>query len=347
MMPDASELKRDFLVAGEAAPVLRIPLDGRTGLPSARPVFEGGDGALGRASVAIGVFDGLHLGHRELLRRMEEDASARGAASVAVTFDPDPDAVLPGQGTPHLMEAGARIDALARSGVDAVVVVPFTPELASLDHAAFFEDVLFPRLDVASIHVGSDFRLGAGGRSTVDVIAGWCSGRGVSVTGHELVRDDGEPVSATRIRRAVAAGDMGTARRELGRRYVVRGRVGRGRGDGTGMGFPTANVRFAPGIQLPMDGVYGGLALVDGTVWPSAVNVGIPPMFADDARSASLEANLLGFSGDLYGREIAVAFDERFRPSVVFEGLDDLVSTVRGDIGRVRRTFGERGVALS
>lgn len=334
MMPAHGELVRDFLAAPAAAPVTALAdYQRRTPRPA--------------ASITIGVFDGVHAGHRELIARTVADARARGALACAVTFDPDPDEVLSSHPARRLMDPADRLAALAATGVDLVLVVPFTRELAALDHARFFEDVLGPVLDVRAVHVGSDFRLGAGGVSTVPVIRDWAAARGIEVTGHELVLDDGLPVSATRIRARLAAGDLAGARAELGRRYLVRGLVEAGRGQGTGMGFPTANIRVDARLQMPADGVYAGLALVDGWVWPAAVNVGVPPTYRDVPGAGALEANLIGFTGNIYGTKVSLAFDRFLRPSATFDSTEELISTVLGDIDRIRTALGEEGVRLA
>lgn len=289
--------------------------------------------------VAIGVFDGCHRGHQTLLAEARADAHERGVACVAVTFDPDPDVVLSAHPARKLMTTSDRLAALVMQA-DQVVVVPFTRELAACDHVAFFEDVLADHLDIRAVHVGADFKLGARGASTVSVMRAWGAPRGIEVVGHDLLLDGVRPICATRIRAHIAAGDMGSAAFELGRHYMVRGRVGHGRGQGTGMGFPTANIEVGPTIQLPADGVYAGYALVGTSVWPAAINVGVPPMFAGDAASARLEANLLGCSGDLYGAELAIVFDRRLRASEHFANIDELVVAVRGDIEAVREQFG-------
>ena len=228
-----------------------------------------------------------------------------------------------------------------------VAVVPFTRQLAALDHVAFFEGVLAPYLDIRAIHVGSDFRLGARGASTVPIIADWGTQKGIAVTGHDLILDGDVPITATRIRSLIARGDVDSARRLLGRRPMLRGQVGPGRGQGTGMGFPTANVEVPGYAQMPADGVYAGFAEVDGAVWPAAINAGVPPMFADSVKSARLEANLIGFSGDLYDKKVAIAFDRLLRPSHSFESVDALIEAVNRDIETVREQFGTSPVRIA
>lgn len=320
MREELERLRDDFLLR-DGAPV--VGLDDVPGR------------GLGACSIAIGAFDGFHIGHARLIAEAVDDARSRGVSCVAVTFDPDPDCVVGPGPSLKLLGSSGRLRALAASGVDAVLVVPFTAELAALDHAAFFERVLAAAMNVVSVHVGSDFRLGRGGASTVDVMAAWGAAHGVDIVGHDLVLDGGRCVCATRIRAALSEGRLDEARRELGRRPMIEGVVGPGRGQGAGMGFPTANVAVPSGMQMPADGVYSAYALVDGAAWPAAVNVGIPPMFASSSASSRLEANLLGFTGDLYGKRMAIAFDCFLRPSVRFASTEELIETVLADISHV------------
>lgn len=348
---DADKLRRAFLIggAGEPAPVWRLAVDPATGTGSiaAGSAQEPAGGLPVACAVSIGAFDGLHEGHRALIAHLIEDARAQGLPAVAVTFDPDPDQVLPGTPAKRLLTANDRLRALAASGVDAVAVVPFTPELAALDHEAFFTRVLGPVLNVRAVHVGEDFRLGRGGASTVPVIAAWGAARGIAVSGHRLVRDGDLPVSATRIRRLLDQGRTLEAACELGRGYAVPGRVEHGRGQGTGMGFPTANIAVDAALQLPADGVYAGAVLAGGSAWPAAINAGLPPLFADDARSAHLEANLLGFSGDLYGQPVRVLFLERLRPMRAFPSVEALIAEVKRNIEQVRAAYGDEAVSCA
>ena len=334
-MLSQKELHVTFFVDGPGAPVLRLD----------ELVSKGHE--FGRASIAIGAFDGVHVGHQALLSCAVADAHARGIKAYAVTFDPDPDCVLPGTPALKLMSSADRIHALAQSGVDGVIVVPFTAELAALSFQAFFADVLGHAMEIASIHVGRDFKLGRQGLGTVDAISAWGASRGIDVVPHKLVVQRGQAVTATRIRAAIAAGHVEKARGLLGRPYMIQGDVAAGRGEGSGMGFPTANLAVPAGIQVPADGVYEGIALVDGTAYPAAVNVGLPPTYAANAASAHMEANLIGFTGDLYGRSIALAFTRFLRPSRVFDSLDELIATVEGNIHDVIDNLGECGVKLS
>ena len=284
---------------------------------------------LGAASIAIGVFDGVHRGHRELIEALVRDARAHGCKAVVVTFDPDPDVVVSPSPAQKLMTTADRLHALAQTGVDAVVAVPFTPEVAALDHVGFLT-LLSRVVDIRSIRVGSDFRLGRGGASGVAEMRVWGSEHGVDVYGHDLLCEGGEAICATRIRHELGQGHVELAAELLGRPYMLRGGVIRGRHEGSGMGFPTANLQVPDGIQVPADGV----------------NVGLPPTYADDAASSHLEANLIGYTGDLYGASVSLAFTRWLRPSRVFESLDELISTVEGNIEDIRHNLGEQGVGI-
>ena len=328
MSADIRLLRRDFLWHGSAAPVYRLD----TGALPDKPIA---------CSICIGAFDGLHLGHRRLLGLTIADARDRGVPAVAVTFDPDPDCVVGPGPAPKLMASADRIAGLASSGVDAVLVVPFDDRLAALGHAEFFRRALMPILDVRSVHVGSDFRLGSGGTGTVDVLAAWGASVGVDVMGHDLVLDDGAPITATRIRWLLASGDLDAVERELGRNYFIRGTVVTGRGEGTKMGFPTANIRVPGHIQRPAAGVYAGFALEGGNAWPAAINVGVPPMFEGEKGAAELEANFLGFDGDLYGSDIALLFCKLLRPQHRFDSVEELIAAVKANIEDVRELYGD------
>lgn len=330
---DINELRRDFMVHGLTAPVYRLD---RAPLPPSGL----------ECVIAIGAFDGVHRGHHELLERTVQDARSRGIAAVAVTFDPDPDCVVTDRPAPKLLSVRDRLAALGASGVDAVLVVPFDERVAAMDHDAFFRRVLAPVLTVKSVHVGSDFRLGAHGASTVDVITAWGIQNGIIVHGHNLLCDGESPITSTRIRSLLADGELDAATRELGRRYFVRGTVQAGRGEGSKMGFPTANIRLPRYIQRPQAGVYAGFALDGTTAWPAAINVGVPPTFAGEQGVAELEANFLGFSGDLYDEDISILFCHQLRGQCKFDSMDELISTIKGNIEDVRGMYGEEKLDL-
>lgn len=300
---------------------------------------EGGAAArpFAGASCAIGVFDGVHEGHRYLLERVCREARERGTAAVAVTFDTDPDELFRPQGLKKLVANGDRLALLAESGVDHVVALPFTREFAALPPERFLADV-FGGAEPALIQVGSDFRFGAKAAGTVGDLAAWGARAGTEVRAVDLLAADGAPVTATRIRGLLAHGSIEEANRLLGRPYFMRGTVEPGRGEGADMGIRTANLHVPDMLRALGDGVYAAWAVVGGARYKAAVNVGVAATFADRA-TATVEAHLLDFEGDLYGADVTVEFLHWLRPMRTFDSIDELVSTVQSNITWVRENL--------
>lgn len=313
-----------------------------------RAIWNGGEGAALTASVcALGAFDGVHVGHRALVEATVAEARSLGVPAIAVTFDPDPADVLAGpRPSTELLPIADRIRVLLALGLDGVLVVPFTAELAATSHADFMASWLVPAAHPASVHVGTDFRMGRGGAGDVTALSEVGARIGMAVRPHDLVRSLGETVSATRVRGLVRSGDVEGAARLLRRYHAVSGTVVHGRGDGTAFGFPTANVECDAAACLPAEGVYAAVALVDGHAWPAAVNVGKPVTFGGERGAAFMEATLVGFSGNLYDRPATVCFVTWLREPRKFASLDELERTVLGNIEWVRRYVGAGEVSL-
>lgn len=302
-----------------------------------------------RAVCAIGAFDGVHVGHRALIERARVEARQRGDELVIVTFSPDPSVVLcPEHPQKMLLADEGRLGILhSIEGVDRVVVLDFTAELAALPYERFVRETLGGLVDLDAIVVGSDFRLGAGGEGTVDSLAELGRARGFDVIGMELLDEGGAPVTATRIRALLGEGRVEAAAGLLGRCHFVTGEVVRGRGEGTGFGFPTANVCVPAALCLPAEGVYAGYVTHGDTAWPAAINVGKPRSFSPGEEGAPfLEATLLGFEGDLYGAVVDVSFVRWLREPRTFSSIGELERVVLGNVSWVRATLGERGIAL-
>ena len=299
----------------------------------------------GGVVAAMGVFDGLHLGHRSLLEQAKLEAYAKGTQFVVVTFDPDPSDVLSSAMTArHLLNGEDRVRGLLGLGADAVLVLRFTPDVASLAPDAFVRDVLLREVRPVGVHVGENFRFGYGAQGTTEVLEELGRTYGFSVHAHKLVEGAGEPVSATRIRALLEHGDLDMANDLLQRCHYVRGKVEHGRGEGTSFGFPTANVRCPSSVCMPAKGVYGCYVTFGRKRWPAAVNVGTPPTFVKGGGSmpeAFLEANLVGFEGDLYGEDVAVSFVAWLRGSKVFKSIAELERTVLSNIDWVRTNLGD------
>lgn len=350
----ACRLARESLVAAAPPTAATIPFE-LDGALSGRVLLPSGEKDLGVGPwvCAIGAFDGLHLGHRELLAHARGEADARGCRLAAVTFSPDPADVLVGvKPATTLLTCAERQRGLLALGADAVIVFDFTRELAAFDHAAFMRRGLCALLDVRAVVVGADFRLGAGGAGGVGALSEVGRVDGFDVIGLDLLDVDGAPVTATRIRGLVRAGRVEAAAGLLGRCHAVTGHIEHGRGEGTSFGFPTANVMVDASACVPEQGVYAALVALGppsapAGIWPAAVNVGLPPTFAEGAsgvegasRRTLLEANLIGFEGDAYGLEAHVTFVRWLRDSRPFSSLDELERTVLGNIDWCARSLG-------
>ena len=292
------------------------------------------------AVVVLGAFDGVHVGHRALVKNAIDEARSRLLPCVVVTFDPDPANVV-GKGScgSRLLRTADRCNGLLSLGADYIVVYSFTPELASLAPRAFVESVLCQTICPASIHVGQNFRFGHRGAGDVNTLQSLGHEYGFGVHATKLLHAGGAPVSASRIRELLGGGMLGEANDLLGRSHWVRGEVVHGRGEGTAFGFPTANVVFPREECLPKDGVYACYVIKDNSAWPAAANVGAPPSFCS-SKEQFLEANLIGFSGDLYGAEVTVTFEAWLRDSRKFDSLEELKDVVLKNIEWVKRHLG-------
>jgi riboflavin kinase / FMN adenylyltransferase len=268
--------------------------------------------------VAIGTFDGVHLGHREVIR----------GADTVLTFDPHPLAVLRPEAAPKLIDTfPVKRDLIAELGVEELVVIPFDREFASLEAEDFVDSVLIERLEAEEVSVGENFRFGKKARGTPDLLRA----AGLKTREAALVEVDGESVSSSHIRGLVAAGEVQLASRFLGRPFVLEGEVVTGDMRGRELGVPTAN--FVPDERhvCPGHGVYAATA--DGH--PAAVSVGVRPTF-ETGRGLLVEAHLIDFDGDLYGRTMRVAFLERIRGEQRFDSTDALVDQMLRDVETAR-----------
>ena len=301
--------------------------------------FDDVPGDLGATVVTIGNFDGVHLGHQHVLRQARSTAEQLGVRKVVVvTFDPHPIAVLrPEHAPPTLTTITDRLRLLEHAGVDAVLVVPFDRDIAAWTPEEFIDRVLVGSLGARGVVVGGNFRFGNRAAGDVALLRTAGETRGFMVEGVAL--DGGPQVwSSTYIRNCLSAGDVAGAAEALGRPFTVRGVVVRGDQRGRELGYPTANVPTPVDGAAPADGVYAGrLTRLDtGETYPAAISVGTNPTF-DGERERRVESYVLDRDDlELYGVEVEVAFVERLRGMVKFEGIDALVETMHGDVRRAR-----------
>jgi riboflavin kinase/FMN adenylyltransferase len=299
-------------------------------------------GGPGGTAVAIGVFDGVHLGHRAILERARALARARSRPCVVMSFDPHPDVVLARgdfHSPPPLTPLGEKRARLAELGVDAFEVLPFTRELAALEPEAFVERHLVRPLAPFALVVGEGFALGRGRSGTVERLRAIGTGQGFEVEAVPLVIVGGAPVSSTRIRALLAEGRVADAGRLLGRRYQLVGTVVTGDGRGRHLGYPTANLRLHEERQLPGDGIYAVLVSLSGEGGgrPAAMSIGMRPTF--DGQVRTLEVHMLDWHGDLVGRELEVEFVAWLRPELRFESTEELVAAMDRDVAETRRVL--------
>jgi len=292
---------------------------------------------VGSSVVTVGFFDGVHLGHREVIRRTVEAAKERDARSVAVTFDRHPREILTPGEEPRLLTTVERKARLIEAcGTDVLVVLEFTKEFSQISAEDFARDVLVGGLHAVHARVGANFSFGHRAAGNVETLREVGAPLGMIADEVELFTIDGRVVSSSSIREALAAGDLGWPRTALGRRYAVDGEVVSGAGRGKGLGYPTANLRTWPRLLLPGQGIYAGLAeLEDGSRYVAAIDVGTNPTFGTEP--LHVEAFLLDFQNDeLRGDTLTVEFWERLRDEVKFDSVDELVAAIAEDVERTR-----------
>ena len=290
-----------------------------------------------RACVAtVGNFDGVHVGHAAIVRRLVEMARRKGVPAVVVTFDPHPAQILrPDRVPPPLTTPARRAELLLALGVDAVFVQPVDAAVVAIAAEDFYGGLLRGRLAVQGLVEGADFHFGAGRRGTVTLLAELCRADGVELVTIEAVEHEGAAVSSSRLRRLIGAGCIAEANAILTAAYRCSGEVIRGAQRGRGLGFPTANLASLATL-VPGPGVYACRATVadDARSWPAAVHVGPNVSFGET--SLSVEAHLIGFDGDLYGSTLHVDFLDRLRETRRFESVADLTEQLARDVDRAR-----------
>jgi riboflavin kinase/FMN adenylyltransferase len=291
--------------------------------------------------LAVGVFDGVHLGHKALLARLLERAGELDLASGVVTFDPHPLKVLsPETGLSFLSDLEQRKVLLREEGVDTVIVLPFTPELASLS-AARFVGLLKRYLRLKELVIGPGFTLGRDREGNADALRALGEDLGFTVSVVPAVKVNGDTVSSTAIREALAGGDLKKVRRLIGRPFSLRGRVVHGDSRGTKLDFPTANLDLDPEQALPAEGVYATWADIGGQAYESMTNIGRRPTFG--GRQGVVEVYLLGYQGSLYGHELKIDIMERLRGERQFDTVEALQSQIVEDIERGRAILSAGG----
>jgi riboflavin kinase/FMN adenylyltransferase len=289
----------------------------------------------GRSVVTIGMYDGVHRGHQQIITTAVRRARELSLPSVVVSFDPHPSEVVrPGSHPPILTSPARKADLIDELGADAFCVLPFTRDFSRLAADEFVHLVLVQKLHVAAVVVGENFRFGHKAAGNLPLLGELGRRFGFTAEGVELLADDQVELSSTYVRACVAAGDMDRASRALGRPHRIEGVVVRGDGRGRDLGYPTANVELPAHTAVPADGVYAGRLIRSGGELVAAISVGTNPTFSGEQHR--VEAFVLDFDADLYGEHVGVEFVQRLRPMVRFDTVEALLAEMDGDVRRTR-----------
>ena len=284
--------------------------------------------------LTVGIFDGVHLGHKYLVSKLLEEARQKNLLSGAVTFRQHPEELLsPRTRLPFLTDIEERINLLKKEGIDVIIPLSFTAELAQLS-ARQFASLLQKHLRMRGLVIGSDFALGKGREGDTNTLQKLGQDMNFSVTVVPPLVINGEVVSSTTIRKALADGDMRKVCELAGRPFSLQGKVVTGAGRGAGLGFPTANLDISSEHALPPDGVYASRAHIDGKAYQSMANIGKCPTFGGCERT--VEAYVVDYRGDLYGREVKIDIIARLRDEKKFDTVDELKEQVAEDVRQGR-----------
>ncbi len=292
-----------------------------------------------RYAATIGFFDGVHLGHVHLLEELKAIAAKRGLKSMAITFPEHPRQILQSDYRPRLLSTPEdKMHLLEQTGIDYCFPLHFTTAIAALDAETFMTDFLQKKLGVSTLLVGHDHHFGHDTSLGIDDYRRIGEKIGMEVIPADAYLYEGTPVSSSRIRRELVAGNVKAANAMLGYRYTISGTVIHGLQNGRKMGFPTANLGpYCEFMQIPADGVYSALAKVDGETWPAMLNIGFRPTFEGTART--IEAHLLGFERDIYFHELTLEFVDFLRPERRFDSPECLAAQLEADRDKVRQTI--------
>ncbi len=292
-----------------------------------------------RYAATIGFFDGVHLGHVHLLEQLKAAATGRGLKSMAITFPEHPRQILQSDYRPRLLSTpDDKMRLLEQTGIDYCFPLHFTSALAAMDARSFMTDFLQKRLGVSMLLVGHDHHFGHDTNLNVNDYKKIGNEIGMEVIPADAYLYQGIPVSSSRIRRELVAGNVKQAAAMLGYRYTISGTVIHGLQNGRKMGFPTANLGpYCEFMQIPADGVYSALASVDGETWPAMVNIGYRPTFEGKART--IEAHLVGFDRDIYFHELTIQFVDFLRAERKFNSPQELALQLDADRKQVLETI--------
>lgn len=282
--------------------------------------------------VALGNFDGVHVGHRHLLEEMINFSSQAKAVPSVFLFHPHPQKVLDPENAPKmLLDLEKKIEILESLNIEIVFIIPFNGKIASLTPKEFVEEVIVKKLKAHGVFVGFNYRFGHGASGTPELLLKLGAEYGFNVRVIPPITINGEMVSSTRIRDLLNSGDIQKARKLLGYWPLLSGKIIKGDQRGRRLGFPTANIDLSDDLLVPSSGVYAGRALLDDKRYPAVINIGKRPTFYNDAEKL-IEAHLLGYQEFAYGKKIEIELYEKLREERKFSEVKDLVMQIQKDI---------------
>jgi len=284
--------------------------------------------------ITIGNFDGIHLGHQKIFKRVVAESRQQVRKPVVITFDPHPKKVIHPERRPFFILAPVeeKLSLIAAAGIDTTILIPFSPEFSQTTAEEFVNDILWNRLQTKKIIIGYDYKFGKDKGGNANLLRNYGAKLGFEVEEIAAIKLGDTIVSSTNIRLSILAGDVGMAAKMLGRPYNVRGIVSRGYRRGTEIGYPTANIESEK--VIPAIGVYAIVAEFDGKRYQGVINIGYCPTFGNEEITA--EVHLLDFQGDIYGREMEVFFIDRLRDELKLESSEQLVKQIKKDIQQAR-----------
>jgi len=292
-----------------------------------------------KVCLAIGVFDGVHLGHQQVIRQTIADARQHEALAVAITFDRHPNAIVAPERTPPLIYSlPQKLRAIETLGIDATLLIEFNREFSQRPADVFIRELARDFGSIHSVCVGSEFTFGHKRSGNVEVLRQLGRELNFNVHGLAALALDGETVSSTRIRNCIRAGDLDGASQMLGRAYAISGQVIEGDKIGRTLGAPTANIDIA-GLVLPPHGVYAVHAEVGGRSHRAVANLGFRPTLSNPTPQQRFEVHLLDFNADLYGAELEITFADKLRDERKFDSLDALKAQIKSDIQSAEKIF--------
>jgi len=291
------------------------------------------------SAITIGNFDGIHLGHQEIFKKVKQRASELNGNSMVYTFDPHPLNVLaPHKKVPIITSFSEKMKLIEESKIDIVICEDFTPEYANLSPRQFVEDILLDKIGIKAIFVGHDYAFGKGRQGNISTLKQFGEELDFEVRVVDAIKVDDILVSSTKIRGFVQEGEVKKVARLMGRYYSITGRVGRGKSRGKGMGFPTANLRSVEEL-FPRPGIYVVHVFYRGRSYHGVVNIGFNPTFKD--QTLSVEVFIMDFNKDIYGEDVRISFVDRLRDEKAFDSPDELVEQIKKDVEKAREILKE------